>query len=75
MVGSAGLGWVGLGIAAALAVMVGLLVAFPLWLSVNAFNRPRFLVPPAHRDERGWLTEWRVRRRRAAPMFPTPTTW
>jgi len=53
----------------ALRVAVGLcglvwLVTFPLWLIVNALNRPRFLVPPGRRREKG---SWPRRRAGLAP--------
>jgi hypothetical protein len=70
LLGAAALGWMVLGIVGAVAAMFGVLVAFPQWLSVNAVNRPRFLVPPAYRDERGWLTEWRARWRSGGTSVP-----
>ena len=65
----AGVGWlasstVTIGIAAVLLV-VPMLVMWPLWISVNAVNRPRFLVPPPHRHELGITSaRWARRRRR-----------
>jgi hypothetical protein len=55
-----------------LAMVVGVLVFVPLWILVNAVNRPRFLVPPARRQEPGWWGEWRARRRRRSEgLAPT----
>lgn len=35
-------------------------LCFPLTIIVNAFNRPKFLVPPPHRDRSGWVVRlWR----------------
>ena len=45
-------------------VMAALFVLFPLWVLVNAVNRPRLLVPPPLRREPGWWAQWRSRRRR-----------
>lgn len=59
LLGAAALGWSVVAGTGLVAAVVGALVAFPLWLSVNAVNRPRFLVPPAHRDEKGRLTRRR----------------
>jgi hypothetical protein len=62
---------------AALAVAGGVvvflsLVFVPMWILVNATNRPRFLVPPTRRDEPGWWRAWRQRReRRNAGLAPT----
>ena len=51
---------------AAAQTMVGLLIAGLAFLfvaeSVVAFNRPRFLVPPQFRAERGYLAKLRPRR-------------
>lgn len=48
------------------------LLSFPLWLVVNGFNRPRFLVPPGRRHERGSFAESRARRRAGAPPTDHP---
>ena len=55
-----------------LAMVLGVIVFVPLWILVNAVNRPRFLVPPARRQGQGWWAEWRGRRRRRqAGLAPT----
>jgi hypothetical protein len=55
-----------------LAMVVGTIVFVPLWILVNAVNRPRFLVPPARRKDPGWWGERRSqRRRRKAGLAPT----
>jgi hypothetical protein len=36
--------------------LAGLVVFFPLMVTVALFNRPAFLVPPASRDESGLLS-------------------
>jgi hypothetical protein len=62
----------GFTIAGGLAMVVGTLVFVPLWILVNAVNRPRFLVPPTRRQEHGWWVEWRTqRRRRSEGLAPT----
>lgn len=38
-----------------LPIYLGILF-LPITLFVNAFNRPKFLVPPPHRKKRGWVT-------------------
>lgn len=40
--------------------LVVLLAVFlmALTLIINAFNRPKFMIPPPHRDESGWLVKW-----------------
>ena len=43
--------------------LVGLLGIVVLALPITFFNRPRFLVPPHHRDEPGAVAEWRRARR------------
>jgi hypothetical protein len=55
-----------------LVIVVGAVVFVPLWIVVNAVNRPRFLVPPTRRQDRGWWGEWRTRRRRRSEgLAPT----
>lgn len=55
-----------------LAMVVGTLVFVPLWIVVNALNRPRFLVPPTRRRDPGWWGERRVQRhRRREGLAPT----
>jgi hypothetical protein len=62
----------GLSTAGGLAIVLGVVVFVPLWIVVNAVNRPRFLVPPTRRQDRGWWGEWRARRRRRrAGLAPT----
>ena len=45
-------------------LVVAIPVLIPLWIIVNAVNRPRFLVPPSRRKERGWWGERKHRRAR-----------
>lgn len=45
--------------------LIGVVVFLPLWMLINAVNRPRALVPPSQRNETGWWGEWRARRARA----------
>ena len=45
-----------------IAMSVLLLSAFAVTLSVILFSRPRFLIPPRFRTERGAVAEWRQRR-------------
>ena len=54
----------GLTITGGMTIFVGVIVFAPLWILVNAVNRPRFLVPPTRRKDPGWWGEWRSRRRR-----------
>jgi hypothetical protein len=49
--------------------MVGVFV--PLWILINAVNRPRVLVPPSRRGQAGWWAERRARRARRASGLPT----
>jgi hypothetical protein len=57
---------------ASFALMLLALSLLPVHLVVNAFNRPRFLVPPDLRHEPGWEGERQeARRRRAAGRPPT----
>jgi hypothetical protein len=61
-----------LALAGGLVVLLSVVVFVPLWILVNATNRPRFLVPPSRRDEPGWLAARRQRRaRRRAGLPPT----
>jgi hypothetical protein len=57
------------------ASLAGVLLALslvPVHLVVNAFNRPRLLVPPDLRDEPGWVgRRQQARRRRATGRPPT----
>ena len=62
----------GLGVTAVLCLFMSV-PALVLWILVNATNRPRFLVPPARRDEPGWWAAWRQRRDRRGSGLP-PTT-
>jgi hypothetical protein len=53
--------------------LTGVLLALsllPVHLVVNAFNRPRFLVPPDLRHEPGWVGERQEARRRRAAGRP-----
>ena len=45
----------------AFVMVVATIVLVPLWLLVNAVNRPSFVVPPARRRERGWASRRRTR--------------
>jgi len=44
--------------------VIGVLSLFFLAFPITFFNRPKFLVPPHQRGERGALAEWRVERER-----------
>lgn len=60
------------GVVGVLFGMVSFIILVPLWILINAINRPRILVPPARRREPGWWAEWRAsRRRRASGLPPT----
>ena len=77
--GGAVLVWIGMltgsrgpSIVGGLAIVIGVIVFVPVWILVNAVNRPRFLVPPARRQDHGRWAEWRARRRRRqAGLAPT----
>ena len=61
-----------LGVIGVICAMVGVVVFVPLWILINAINRPRVLVPPSRRRQPGWWAEWRARRaRRASGLPPT----
>ena len=67
LIGAPAVGAVGV-----LSGIVGVGVFVPLWILINAINRPRILVPPARRDESGWWAKRRTaRRRRASGLPPT----
>jgi hypothetical protein len=55
-----------LGVIGVLCAMVGVGVFVPLWILINAVNRPRVLVPPSRRSQRGWWAERRALRLRRA---------
>lgn len=55
----------GLTIVALIATLASL-TAMALFVSVQLFARPKRLIPPALRSQRGLLSEWLVRHRRAA---------
>jgi hypothetical protein len=59
-----------LALAGGLVVLLSVVVFVPLWVLVNATNRPRFLVPPSRRDESGWWAARRDRRARRAEGLP-----
>jgi hypothetical protein len=61
-----------LAVAAGLCILLSL-VFVPLWILVNAINRPRFLVPPSRREEPGWWAARRHRRARRREGLP-PTS-
>ena len=57
---------------ASLALVLLAVSLLPVHLMVNAFNRPRFLVPPDLRHEPGWVgRRQQARRRRATGRPPT----
>lgn len=69
--GGAALVWIsiisdtaGLGLAGGLAIVFAVVALLPLWILINAVNRPRLFVAPARRAEPGWWGRWRARRRR-----------
>lgn len=69
---SAVIGAQAMGVVGVLAGFVGIGVFVPLWILINAINRPQMLVPPARRREPGWWAERReARRRRASGRGPT----
>lgn len=37
------------------------MLSFPMILIVNAFNQPKFLVPPPHRKKQGWVSRISLR--------------
>ena len=53
-----------------LLVGLAILVVLPVWLSVNAFTRPRSAVPPSRRDEPGWVDRRRTGRARGVRPGP-----
>jgi hypothetical protein len=66
--GLGGVGWltesdVVVGFAAVFLVLP-MFVIWPLWISINAWNRPRWLVPPPRRHEPGLQAARKQRRRR-----------
>lgn len=61
-----------LGVIGLICAMIGVAVFVPLWILINAINRPRVLVPPSRRRQQGWWAERRARRgRRASGLPPT----
>jgi hypothetical protein len=62
-----------MGAIGALCALVGVGVFVPLWILVNAINRPQTLVPPARRGQPGWWGERRARQARRASGVPDTT--
>jgi hypothetical protein len=61
-----------MGVIGVICAMVGVGVFVPLWILINAVNRPRVLVPPSRRRQPGWWAERRAgRARRASGLPPT----
>jgi hypothetical protein len=54
-------------------LMLGGVIFVPLWIAVNAVNRPAVLVPPSRRDEPGWWHERRQRSHRRQAGRPATT--
>jgi hypothetical protein len=49
---------------AAVIIVLSMAVMWPLWISVNAWNRPQALVPPPHRHEPGIRQARKLRKQR-----------
>jgi hypothetical protein len=49
---------------------IGVGVFAPLWILINATNRPRILVAPSRRGQLGWWAERRTQRQRQASGLP-----
>ena len=62
--------WAGVVVPGGLAIVFAVFVFVPLWILINAVNRPRLLVPPARRAEPGWWGRRRARRRRQQSGLP-----
>jgi hypothetical protein len=69
---SAAIGAQAMGVVGVFSGIVSICVFVPLWILINAINRPRFMVPPARRREPGWLAARRKSRgRRSSGLPPT----